>query len=96
MIMPLALEKWYADRCDGDWEHQWGIEIGTIDNPGWTLKIDLMKTTKQDAVLQTTRIERSERDWIMYWVAENRFQAACGPENLSEVIALFIAWFESN
>jgi Immunity protein 53 len=35
------LEKWYRARCNGDWEHQWGVEIGTLDNPGWRVHIDL-------------------------------------------------------
>ncbi|MFD0306132.1 Imm53 family immunity protein [Streptomyces sp. NPDC127119] len=21
-------------QCDGDWEHEWGVKIGALDNPG--------------------------------------------------------------
>lgn len=35
------LQDWYLSQCDGDWEHQLGIDIGTIDNPGWTVKVSL-------------------------------------------------------
>ncbi len=38
------LEAWYLARCDGEWEHSCGVEIGTIDNPGWWIKIDLAGT----------------------------------------------------
>jgi len=31
--------QWYEGHCDGDWEHGFGPEIETIDNPGWRLKI---------------------------------------------------------
>jgi len=44
-IDPLrALEDWYASVCDGDWEHTYGVKIGTLDNPGWTVDIDLRQT----------------------------------------------------
>jgi hypothetical protein len=28
------LQQWYADHADGEWEHQNGITIATLDNPG--------------------------------------------------------------
>jgi hypothetical protein len=58
------LEKWYVDRCNGDWEHQWGVKIGTLDNPGWTLDIDLNQTKAENRELEHTKIERAENDWI--------------------------------
>lgn len=36
--------QWYDAQCDGDWEHGFGASIGAIDNPGWSLKIDLKGT----------------------------------------------------
>ena len=62
------LEKWYAARCDGLWEHGWGIKIETLDNPGWTVHIDLNETRKDGAILETVKIERSDRDWTFYWL----------------------------
>ena len=90
------LEKWYLARCDGLWEHAYGIKIDTLDNPGWRVHINLNETRKDGATLETVRINRSDRDWILYWIAENQFQIACGPGNLSEAIPWFIQWFESN
>jgi hypothetical protein len=29
------IQKWYLEQCNGDWEHSYGIEITTMDNPGW-------------------------------------------------------------
>jgi hypothetical protein len=29
------LQAWYAEQCDGDWEHQFGVSVETLDNPGW-------------------------------------------------------------
>jgi Immunity protein 53 len=38
------LESWYSKQCNGDWEHQYGISIQTVDNPGWHVRIDLVNT----------------------------------------------------
>ena len=35
------LQDWYLEQCDGNWEHENQIKIYTLDNPGWTIKIDL-------------------------------------------------------
>ncbi len=89
------LEKWYLSQCNGDWEHSWGVGIETLDNPGWRLKIDLNETSAENRILERTKIDRGERDWIMYGVEKKVFHAACGPLNLSEAIKIFIDWFES-
>ena len=39
------LEAWYRKHCGGDWEHQHGVELGTLDNPGWRLAVDLEGTS---------------------------------------------------
>jgi len=33
------VEDWYSSQCNGDWEHQYGISIDTLDNPGWSRSI---------------------------------------------------------
>ena len=30
-------QQWYQSKCDGTWEHMYGVEIDTLDNPGWTV-----------------------------------------------------------
>lgn len=40
----LWIQKWYQAQCNGDWEHSYGIIIETIDNPGWSITIDLETT----------------------------------------------------
>ncbi len=89
------LEKWYRQQCNGDWEHAWGIKIETLDNPGWKIAINLNETRAEHRILQRVRIQRLEDDWILYWVEEKAFHAACGPLNLSETIRIFVDWFES-
>ena len=43
------LQSWYQEQCDNDWEHQYGIKIDSLDNPGWVVTIDLAGTPLEDA-----------------------------------------------
>jgi hypothetical protein len=89
------LQEWYLSQCDGDWEHSYGIKIGTLDNPGWSLRIDLAETELENEAFARTEQHRSERDWLVCWIENNAFHTACGPLNMSEGIATFRAWVES-
>ena len=82
------LQRWYLAQCDGEWEHAYGVEIGPLDNPGWTLKIDV-KETPPFARLET---HRTEDDWVVCWIEEDAFHAACGPLNLEEALEVFLDW----
>lgn len=86
------LEDWYAQQCDGDWEHGWGVSLETLDNPGWRLTVDLEGTSWFGRVLEREVIERSGHDWLQVWSDGQRFEAACGPQNLSEVLGRFRAF----
>jgi hypothetical protein len=87
---PVAfLEDWYAQQCDADWEHEFGIKIDTLDNPGWRIEINLEGTSWQGRELDRQVVERSEHDWLHAWSDGRRWQAACGPQNLGGVIRVF-------
>lgn len=86
------LQSWYAAQCDGDWEHEWGVTIGTLDNPGWIVRIDLEETALTDREYPRQRVSRGEHDWVMAWTSERTFHLACGPRNLTEGLSLFRAW----
>ncbi|GAA2482127.1 immunity 53 family protein [Winogradskya humida] len=86
------LQAWYATQCNGDWEHEFGIRIETLDNPGWTIVIDLGDTALEDKPYERQEIHRSEHDWIFTRVESRQFTASCGPLNLGEVLHLFRCW----
>ncbi|WUD75256.1 immunity 53 family protein [Streptomyces sp. NBC_00510] len=86
------LQEWYLAQCDGDWEHQWGIKIETLDNPGWTVRIEIGGTVLERCTYSKQSIERSDDDWVETWRSQHAFHAACGPENLAEVLTLFRDW----
>ncbi len=83
------LQRWYLAHCDGDWEHTYGVSIETLDNPGWRLRIDLVGTELEALADSSARVERSETDWLVWQVADGRFEAGCGPCNLGDAVGAF-------
>lgn len=87
------LQEWYVQNCDGEWEQRYGIELGTLDNPGWFINIDLAGTALEDKRFVKNELFRSENDWVNYDVKNNVFIAAGGPLNLDEIIGFFRKWY---
>jgi len=99
----MWLMRWYLAECNGDWEHSYGVKIDTLDNPGWSLKIDLEETDLHRRPF--TKVEHGEptddlEEWRSlgsWWVADvrgDRFEAACGPLDLPATIQIFRDWVE--
>ena len=89
------LESWYVSNCDGDWEHQRGLKIGTLDNPGWAVEIDLAGTELEDERFSELRRENNENDWYRCWVEGNVFFARGAGRNLRELLTVFLDWVQS-
>jgi hypothetical protein len=56
------LTNWFKSNCDEDWEHSYGIMIRTLDNPGWSLQIDLTDTNQEGSTLHN-RVFVNDNDW---------------------------------
>lgn len=90
------LGNWYSEHCDGDWEHSYGLQITTLDNPGQAIDIRLEGTHLEDKNFKTLDIERSDLDWVYCTVSDNFFKERGGSKNLEEIIILFQEWSKSN
>jgi hypothetical protein len=90
------LQRWYLSQCNDAWEHGYGVHIGTLDNPGWTVDIDLRDTPYQNISLEVLFKERSEDDWVHCSIKEQKFQGRCGPENLDELLQVFRDQIDAN
>ena len=51
------IENWYQSQCHGDWEHDYGIKIETLDNPGWRVVIDLAGTELEQLEVESGLVE---------------------------------------
>ena len=57
------LQDWTKSQIDGDWEHELGISISMLDNPGWILSADV--SNYGDFLKETKPLGRdSDVDWI--------------------------------
>jgi hypothetical protein len=86
------LQHWYVDQCDDEWEHAYGVAIDTLDNPGWSVRIDVADTPLNDRAYERLELHRTADDWVVSWREEQRWCAACGPLNLGEAVAAFLDW----
>ncbi len=86
------LTAWYAAQCDGDWEHGLGVDIGTLDNPGWRVRVNLEGTALEGRERERSEVHRTEDDWVVTWLEGGSFHAACGPFNLEEALTAFLEW----
>ena len=87
-----ALERWYLSQCDEDWEHMYGVTIETLDNPGWRVTIDLCGTELEQKHFEKINTESSNTNWIQCNSSGSKFIGAGGPENLEDIILIFLNW----
>jgi Immunity protein 53 len=88
------LQKWYAANCNGDWEHSFGVVIESLDNPGWSVKIDLEATSLDSKNYQSFQRE-SEDKWLFCRVENNKFIGAGDETQLEEILKGFLSWAQS-
>lgn len=86
------LQGWYHQQCDGDWEHQNGISVQTLDNPGWRVTINLEDTTLEERSFTTVEWENNVADWGRCWVTDGVFHGAGGPLTLIPLLTVFRQW----
>jgi hypothetical protein len=96
---PLArLQEWYLSQCNEDWEHTYGVAIGTLDNPGWSFDVDLTETDLDGRTFAPVEYGigadsvEGDQNWISCQVVSNKFTARGGPRKLDEMILTFVEW----
>jgi hypothetical protein len=93
----LELQRWYSAQCDGSWEHQYGVKIQTLDNPGWRVSIDLSDTPLADRLFDETKFQgNKEHEWYSCRLNSKVFEGACGPECLDKVLDIFLTWLKGS
>lgn len=88
------IETWYEAQCDSQWEHQFGVRIDTLDNPGWFVSIDLVDTKLENAAFTAVSQNRTERDWMVCRLKGSKFVGYGEPKNLEEILTVFVDWAE--
>ncbi|SHN25064.1 immunity 53 family protein [Chitinophaga sp. CF418] len=83
------LIKWFDTNCDGEWERENQIQIHTVGNPGWYIKIDLRDTPLEDRIIDSGLIEQSDHDWYFYRIKDTEFQASGDNSKLIFLLSKF-------
>jgi len=92
------LQTWYAAQCDGNWEHQEGIRIETLDNPGWRVTINLTGTALEGRPFTEVAVgvgadaHPASPRWMHCWSEDGLWQAATDERQLAHVLELFLDW----
>lgn len=87
---------WYKSNCDGDWEHSYGINIDTLDNPGWSVDIDLIDTVLEDVQFDKVQIYIDNNNWIHCSVVDQVFRGNGSIDKLEEMLKIFKEWATIN
>lgn len=67
------ISTWFGSHCNGDWEHENQIKISTLDNPGWSVEIDLIGTELNHLDLTGKSVEVNDDDWYDYKIEKGKF-----------------------
>jgi hypothetical protein len=89
------IQKWYASNCNEDWEHSYGVVIETLDNPGWSVKIDLEETNLHGKVFEKLERKLSDEVWLHCHVEDNKFLGFGDENKLEEILKVFLDWAKS-
>ncbi|WP_315814785.1 immunity 53 family protein [Paraflavitalea speifideaquila] len=90
------LQEWYESHCDSEREHEYGITINTIDNPGWYITIDLAFTKLESIELEGGTVENGEDDWYFYKINNKQYKASGDCSKLEFLLLKFREIVENN
>lgn len=83
------LGKWYQKQCDGVWEDDHGIDIQTMNNPGWQVRIELHGTPYSNIELEWTSEQNEDEDWYGYKFELAVFDGIGDPSKLEFILEQF-------
>ena len=86
------IQDWYKNNCDSNWEHNFGFKIETLDNPGWSVEIDLEDTSLEEGKFYK-KIENGENDWLIIKTENKQFIGMGDPYKLNEIFRTFLDEF---
>ena len=85
--------RWVESQFDGNWEHGRGLSLGLVDNPGWTLRNDVSRTT-------LLPIKESDVDHTRFFFAEvtadDVFDGICDATQLERLLRVFRSLIETS
>ena len=95
------IQNWYHSQCNDNWEHEFGVSIETLDNPGWSVKIDLAGTELENINYREysygmEEVDSTDNNWLVTKKENMQFVGYGGPNKLIEILSVFIKWAKLN
>ena len=96
------IQEWHRSTCNGEWEHKFGLTISTLDNPGWSVAIDLANTPLSQKEFSPIVMgvgpdfHPSGKNWLVCRKEENQFRAFGDSGKLEEILLIFLHWKDTN
>jgi len=90
MSIVERIQRWYAAQCNGEWEHDHGVSIDTIDNPGWSVSIDLVGTGLESVTMSPYRQDNGEDDWVVCEIRDGKFTGNGDSSKLNLILEFFV------
>ena len=87
-----ALQAWFAAHCDGNWEQEYGVTIGTVEEPGWERAS--ISSERGSGKRAGVRVRSAVGDWCEAWCDGYTFHAVGGTHNLDELLGTFVTFAE--
>ncbi len=92
------LQAWFAQNCDGHWEHSLGVSIQSCDNPGWWVKIDIRGTSLEHKQFENVQSgvddagHPNSESWLNCYLCEGVWNGAGDSEKLEAILVHFLDW----
>lgn len=83
------IQHWFEDNCDGKWERGQGIQITTLENPGWEVEIDISNTSIANLKMEWILNELGPHDWYGVKIEDQKFSASGDVGKLEFLLGLF-------
>ncbi|KMW72334.1 hypothetical protein TI10_15330 [Photorhabdus luminescens subsp. luminescens] len=84
------LQNWYQSKCDGMWEHEYGFDISTLDNPGWKVNISGENGKNPLNII----VNNTDDDWVNIKASEREFKGYGGIANLETILKYAAQWLD--
>lgn len=84
------IQRWYGLQCNGEWEHQHGVSIDTLDNPGWNVSIDLVGTNLERVSMSPYKYDKGEDDWVLCELRDGKFIGNSDSSKLNLILESFV------
>lgn len=91
------LQDWYIQECiiNNNYNSDEIINIDTIDNPGWHIRINLKGIKSTRKILDEINVDNGDDDWVFIKMNSGVFEGVGDKNKLVYILQFFKAWCQN-